>query len=211
MKNTPEADRVRLVIQGLSVGGKQPVPYPLIYEALACADEPAKARVRRLINEMVKRRELIRVEDGVIRFNPDTDEKRQGEFYHRIWRAIRSAKPGFSYHDLASVACVSYDHVRKYSQWLADAGYLERHGMRSQAYLFRATEAAKNRVDTPWPPRKIRDPFEAEKRSSLEIVRLFLTHDLYQPAIKKKIVANCRVILARFEKEDDADESEAVD
>ncbi len=33
-------------------------------------------------------------------------------------------------------------------------------------------------------------------------VRLFLTHDLYQPAVRAKIVENCRAILARFEKEE---------
>ncbi|WP_300154029.1 hypothetical protein [Solidesulfovibrio sp.] len=202
---TPEADRLRLVIQGLSVGGKQTVAYPLIYEALACSDEPAKARVRKQVNEMVKRRELLRVEEGVFRFNPDTEEKRSGEFYQRVWRAVRSAKPGFAYQDLATVSRVSYDHVRKYCQWLAEAGFLERHGKRGQTYLFRASEAAKDRVDTPWPPRKIRDPFETEKRATLEIVRLFLTHDPYQPATRKKIVENCRAILARFEKEDQDD------
>ncbi|UJX42992.1 hypothetical protein K9F62_10065 [Desulfovibrio sp. JY] len=200
---TPDADRVRLVIQGLSVGGKQTVAYPLIYEALVCSDEPAKARVRRQVNEMVKRRELLRVEDGVFRFNPDTEEKRSGEFYQRVWRAIRSAKPGFAYQDLATVSRVSYDHVRKYCQWLAEAGFLERHGMRGQTHLFRATEAARDRVDTPWPPRKIRDPFETEKRAALDVVRLFLTRDPYQPAIRGKIVENCQAILARFQKEEE--------
>lgn len=200
---TPEADRVRLVIQGLSVGGKQTVTHQLLFEALGCSDEPAKSRVRRQVNDMARRQELIRVEDGVFRFNPHAVGKQQGEFLQRVWRAIRSAKSGFSYQDLASVTRVSYDHVRRYCLWLAEEGYVGRHGMRGAAQLFRATEKARQQIETPYPPRRINDPFEAEKRSALELVRLFLLHDPYQPAMRAKIVDNCRAILARFEKEEE--------
>lgn len=200
---TPEANRVRLVIQGLSVGGKQTVTHALVFEALGCADEPAKARVRRQVNDMVRRKELTRVEDGVFRFNPDAVGQQQGELLQRVWRAIRSAKPGFSYQDLASVTRVSYDHVRRYCLWLAEDGFLKRHGMRGPSQLFRATEKARQQVETPYPPRRINDPFEAEKRSALELLRLFLLHDPYQPAMRSKVVENCRAILARFEKEEE--------
>lgn len=199
---TPEADRVRMVIQGLSVSGKQNVTNALLFEALACEDEPAKARVRRQVNEMVRRQELTRVEDGVFRFNPHAVGKRQGEFLQRIWRAVRSAKPGFSYQDLASVTRVSYDHVRRYCLWLAEEGFLERHGMRGPSQLFRATEKTRQQIATPYPPRRINEPFEAEKRSALDLTRLFLLKDPYQPAVQAKIIENCRAILDRFQKEE---------
>jgi len=202
---TPDADRVRLVIQGLSVGGKKNVTNALVFEALGCAIEPEKARVRRQINDMVRRQELTRVEDGVFTYNPKAVGKRQAEYLHRIWRAIRSAKPGFGCKDLASVTRASYTHVMRYCAWLKEDGYLEPHGMRGQTRLYRATEKARQQVETPFPPRRLNDPFDSPKREALELVRLFLMGDPYQPAVRTKIVENCRAILARFEKEESED------
>ncbi|EHJ46359.1 hypothetical protein DFW101_0342 [Solidesulfovibrio carbinoliphilus subsp. oakridgensis] len=198
---TEHADNLRLVILGLSKRGSNPVSLAMLYESMACTDEPAKARVRRQVNAMVRRQELIRVEDGVFQCNTQAVSKQHSEYYQRIWRALRSSKPGFSYQDVATVTRVSYTHVLRYCAWLKEEGYLEPYGMRGQARLFRATEKAQSTPNTPYPPRKIKDPFEQEKGLALGVVQAFLLRDPYQPAVQAKIIENCRAILARFEKE----------
>ncbi|KHK02798.1 ATP-binding protein [Desulfovibrio sp. TomC] len=120
----------------------------------------------------------------------------------RIWRAIRSAKPGFSWTDIAQVSRVSYTHTRKYGQWLLDEAFVERHGRKGATYLFRATLRAKDTVETPYPPQDVTDPFEVERNAACRLVRSFMERDPYQPAVRGKIIDNCRAILARFEKEE---------
>lgn len=199
---TEEMDRLRLVIQGLTVNGKEPVTNALLYEAMGLDNEPAKARLRSRINDLIKRAELTRIEDGKYTYNPKA-RMRSGEFYQRAWRAIRSAKPGFSWTSIAQVSRVSYTHVRKYGQWLLDEGFVERHGRDGATHLFRATLRAKDTVNTPFPPQDSADPFEIERNAACRLVRAFMERDPYQPAVRAKIIENCRAILARFEKEEE--------
>lgn len=206
---TDEMDSLRLVIQGLTVNGKEPVTNKLLYEAMGLDNEPAKARLRSRINDLIKRAELTRIEDGKYAYNPKA-RLRSGEFYQRIWRAIRSAKPGFSWTDIAQVSRVSYTHARKYGQWLLDEAFVERHGRKGATYLFRATLRAKDTVETPYPPQDVTDPFEVERNAACRLVRSFMERDPYQPAVRGKIIDNCRAILARFEKEASEDAGEAT-
>lgn len=205
---TDEMDAVRGVIQGLTLGGRDPVAYGLLYEAMGLTAESDKARIRSRVNDMVKRGELTRVEDGRFTYNPKA-RLRSGEFYQRVWRAIRSAKPGFSWAGIAQVSRVSYTHVRKYGQWLIEAGYVERHGRSGPTHLFRGTAACRDTVETPFPPLETNDPFEVERTAACRLVRLFMERDPYQ--VRAKIVQQATLILNRLSKERDADESEAVD
>lgn len=197
------AETVRSAIIGLVDNGAEYVTPVLVREALGLpTDDP---RVRCTLRDMVKRRELERLEKGKYRYNPAArdDSRRDSEFYPRIWRAIRSARPGFTLQDIALVTRVSYSHVRKYSNFLEEAGYLARYGMSGQRRQWRATQLAQDTPEAPYPPRKIKDPFEQEKSLALGVVQAFLLRDPYQPLVRAKIVDNCRAILARFEKEEE--------
>jgi hypothetical protein len=196
------AETIRSAIVGLVENGAEYVTPVLIREALGLKqDDP---RVRCALRDMVKRRELERIEIGKYRYNPAArdESRRDSEFYPRIWRAIRSDKPGFTLQDIALVTRVSYSHVRKYANFLEEAGYLARYGMAGQRRKWRATRLAQDTPEAPYPPRKIKDPFEREKNLALGLVQAFLLRDPYQPLVRGKIVENCRAILARFEKED---------
>lgn len=198
---TEEMDRVRLIIQGLTVNGKETVTNALLYEAMGLTVEADKAKLRSRIGDLVKRGELSRITDGKYRYVPKARIK-SGEFYQRAWRAIRSAKPGFSWTDIAQVSRVSYSHVRKYGQWLIEEGFVERHGCKGTTFLFRATLRAAETVETPYPPQDFTDPFEVERNAACRLVRAFMERNPYRSTVRAKIVENCRAILARFEKED---------
>ncbi|HCR12897.1 MAG TPA: hypothetical protein PKD41_10465 [Solidesulfovibrio sp.] len=198
---TEEMDRVLLVIQGLTVNGKESVTSALLYEAMGLTAEPDKARLRSRVNALVKRGELKRIADGKYSYHPKA-RVRSGEYYQRVWRAIRSAKPGFSWDDLAEVSRVSYTHIRKYGKWLLEEGYLERYGCKGTTHLFRATALARDTVETPYPPLDIVDPYETERNAACRLIRALMERDPGRTAVKEKIVENCRAILARFEKED---------
>ncbi len=195
-------DVVRTTIVGLVDGGAEYVTPVLIREALGIQGE--NPHIQWALRDMTKRGELERVGSGKYRYSPAVLEetRRESEFYPRIWRAIRSEKPGFTLQDIALVTRVSYSHVRKYSNFLEEAGYLARHGKDGQRRKWRATQLAQDTPSAPYPPRKIKDPFDREKNMALGLVQAFLLRDPYQPAVRGKIVENCRAILARFEKEE---------
>jgi hypothetical protein len=201
------ADAVRKAVIGLSENGGLISP-AMIRGALGLTSDDQ--RIRWVVRDMVKRGELTRVETGQYRYNPDgkEDARRKADFYPRIWRAIRSAKPGFTLQDIALVTRVSYSHVRKYSNFLIETGFLAKHGKQGNTRKYRATNLARETRETPYPPRRIADPFEREKNAGLAMVRLFLLGDPYQTATREKILSHCRTIQARFEKsESEAEEA----
>lgn len=201
MRHTDEMDAVRRVIQGLTVNGRDPLTNRLLFEALGLEREQDKARTRSRVNDLVKRGELSRVEDGKFMYNPKA-RFRSGEMFQRVWRAIRSAKPGFSWPNIAQVSRVSYTTVRRYGQWLVEEGYLERHGRNGATLLYRGTAACRDTVETPYPPLDPRDPFEAERNAACRLIRLFMERDPYQPSTRKKIIEAATAILDRFTKEE---------
>ncbi len=202
MSERLSAKVVRAAVVGLIEGGAAAVSPALVCEALG--EKRADPRVQGIMGDMARRGELERIGTAQYRYNPEALEgsRRDSEFYPRIWRAIRSAKPGFTLQDIALVTRVSYSHVRKYSNFLEEAGHLARYGMSGQRRQWRATQLAQDTPEAPYPPKKIKDPFEREKNMALGVVQAFLLRDPYQPAVRTKIVENCRAILARFEKED---------
>ena len=196
------AEVVRSAIAGLVEGGAAAVSPALVREALGLA--PGDPRVQGIMGDMMQRGELERTGTAQYRYHPEAREesRRESEFYSRIWRAIRSAKPGFTLQDIALVTRVSYSHVRKYSNFLEEAGFLARFGVDGQRRKWRATQLAQDTPAAPYPPKRIKDPFEREKNCALAVVQAFLLRDPYQPAVKAKIVESCRAILDRFEKEE---------
>lgn len=184
-------------------GGEDTVSNAQLYEALdMLADEPEKARLRRRLNEMVRRGEVVRVEPGVYRYNWKAQPDR-GVSYGRIWRAVRIKKPGWSFADIAQVTRVSYSMVLRYCQWLQEEGYVERHGKRKQTLLYRTTNKAVLTPETPYPPLRTQDPFAKEKGAAAKLVRAMLCQDPYSGKTRRDVLEACRVLMERFGKQTD--------
>ncbi|ABB40146.1 hypothetical protein Dde_3352 [Oleidesulfovibrio alaskensis G20] len=178
----------------------------MLYQALGGVDQPAKDRIRRRAVSLVTSGELIRVGRGQYRYNAKAAPARSGELITRMWRAVKSAKSGFSTQDLARISGAGYSHALRYMRHLENDGYLRTCGRNGNTILYRATEKARNQVHAYQPPRQLRDPFENEKEQVHELVSLFMLRDLYQPAVRKSVVACCKNILARFERQEESDE-----
>ncbi|WP_237559936.1 winged helix DNA-binding protein [Desulfohalovibrio reitneri] len=196
-------EELRPVIQGLTRGGKKSFTAGLLIEALCLEDEQDKAKVRRRLEDMKERRELIRVERGTYTWNPHA-ATRGGELYERIWRAIRAKKPGWTFRDVSQVSRASYTHVAKYVRWLEAEGYVARHGKSGKSYAYRATQKARDQRKTPFPPKPITDPFAQVRNAACRMVRALMERDPYQPNVRQRIIEDCRTVLARFNEEEEA-------
>lgn len=205
-RHAGEGNKMRQLLASLaaaSVTGQ--VTNAMIFEALGVDDESAKARVRRQVTHMVRRKELVRVRDGVFTYNPQAAPRRTCASYERVWRAVRASRPGFSVADLVQISRFSERQVREYVRWLLDEGFLLDHGMDGNTKLYRASFKARDTRETPLPPVGVKDPFEKERNAACRLVRFLMERDCGQPAVKRGIVENCRAILARFEDKEDAD------
>lgn len=178
----------------------------MLYQALGGEDGPEKDRIRRRAASLVVTGEFIKAGRGQYRYNAKAAPARNGEIITRMWRAVKSAKPGFSVQDLARVSGACYSHAFRYMRHLENDGYLRSCGRSGNTILYRATEKARNQVHAYQPPRPLRDPFENEKEQVHELVSLFMLRDLYQPAVRNSVVACCKTILARFERQEESDE-----
>ena len=210
---TLDLEHVRGVVIGLTRNGREECSNQLLAEALGLETEPEKARMRSRLAELVRRNELVRVGRGHYRYNPAARPKlhRTGESYARMWRAVRSSKPGVSAQDLAQVSRTGYTQVRRYCKWLESEGYLKRHGVKGNTLLYRATALAKDQRETPYPPLPIEDPFAGERAAACRLVRLYMERDPYQPGVKRQIEAACRVILERLGQVAESDNTEEDD
>lgn len=177
----------------------------MLFEALGADDEAAKARVRRQVTHMVRRKELVRVRDGVFTYNPAAAPRRESTSYERVWRAVRAGKPGFSVADLVQITRFSERQVRDYVRWLLEEGFLAEHGANGNLKLYRATQKARDTRSTPLPPVGVKDPYEKERNAACKLVRLLMERDCGKPAVARRIVEQCRAILARFESAEEAE------
>ncbi len=194
-------DMVRDVLRGLSEEGrKSTITNALLYEAMELDTEPDKVRLRSRLNDLIRRGELERITPGEYVYHPQNAPGRNGEMYQRIWRAVRSSKPGFSFQDLARVTRASYSHCRKYGKWLLENGYLARHGATGNTALYRTTMQARETLQTPYPPLEMADPFEKEKKAACRLCRAMMERDPYQVAVRKRILESARIILERFDR-----------
>lgn len=204
---TFEMAMLRRTVQNYTQNGKRELDNKGLAQVLGLTSEAEKARMRSRLGDMVARKELIRKGAGRYEYNPKANPDGQvHESYHKLYRAVRSSKPGFSASDISQVSRVSYTQARRYINYLESEGFLKRYGRNGNTLLYRATQKARNQRETPHPPVAIKDPFESEKSAALRLVRQFMEEDLYQPAKRRKIIENCRLILSRFEKsEEDSD------
>ncbi|MFA7174866.1 MAG: hypothetical protein WC340_15940 [Kiritimatiellia bacterium] len=198
MTVTAGMDELRGVLLGLSEGGKREVSNAMLYEVFGMTEEREKVRLRRRMHDLLAHGEASRVSDGVYSYSPKASPRRQGESYRRVWRAVRSHKPGWSFQDLAQITRVSYAMVRKYCVWLEESGYIDRFGRTGNTLLYRGTLSAREQRETPYPEIKHADPFEAEKLAALGLCRVFLNMDPYTNKAGELVRKHCAVLMDRF-------------
>lgn len=194
----PDTPTIRQVIRGLCPSPDSRVSHARLYEIFGLRSEAEKARLRSRLGDMLRRGELVRVRPGVFVYRAVALGRREGEGYRRVWRALRSARPGWTMHDLAQVTRMSYSMVRKYCLWLRQEGYIAPQGRQGNTRLWRATAKAKGRMRTPFPPRRPKDPYQAERAAACRLVRCLMDMDPGRAGVRERIVTECRTLLERF-------------
>ena len=178
-----------------------------LYDLLGLACEAEKDRLRTRISGMIRQGEVVKIDPGKYEYNFKF-RLREDKSYGKIWRYVRSQKPGWTYSEACQMTRVSYTHLSRYCAWLEDEGYIARHGKNGKASTYRATQKAIMAPETPYPPLHDTDPFEKEKAAAAKIARLMLCCDPYAPKTAREIVAACGVLLARFDKKLQPNEGE---
>lgn len=206
MKNSEAMTALRDAARNLGAGGAD-ITNGMLYAALGTtvAETEERDRIRRRCNQLVRTGELERIRPGLYRYNPGAAPAQAHDKVSSMWRAVRSAAPGFAAQDVARVSGAAYNYAIKYLKFLETAGFLRRHGRSGNALLYCLTAQGRAQRQSPLPPKPIRDPFEEERRHVHELVGLFLLRDPYQPAVRNQIVESARAILARFDKEESDD------
>jgi hypothetical protein len=196
----PKAAEIRLAIQALCAKRGDRVSYAQIFRVFNLTDPDDKDRTRRKIGDFLKRGELQRVEKGVFTYHPEAIKPHQAQGLQRLWRAIRAEQPGWTTADLAQVSGMSRNHCQKYCRWLASEGFITPHGRDGNTKQWRVTTKGRDHRETPYPPRAVKDPFQAEKNAACRLVRCLMARDPGKPVTRKKIITECTTILARFTK-----------
>ncbi len=191
---------MRAALQALGQGGKE-IAYQLVYEMLGAECEEQRGIVRSLVSTMARHGEIRRTGRG--KFIYDFNRKPTGgTAYHKIWRFVRAAKPGWSIQDCSLMTRVSYTQVIRYVNWLCEAGYVERAGRNERnGVIYRNTALAQASPETPYPPIKDSDPFAKERAAAATITRLMLCANPYAVSTARQITAACQTLMARFDKE----------
>jgi hypothetical protein len=191
---------VREAVRSFCQGGKR-VSNAQLYEAMALSSEPEKDRLRARVGCLVQQGEVIKVAPGLYEYNAKFRLRQAGESFPKLWRFVRTQKAGWSISQASQLVRVSYTQASRYCTWLENEGYITRSGKDGQTHLYRATDKADRTPETPYPPHTDRNPFARENVAAAQIARLLLCHDPYQQKTARDIVAACKVLLARFDKQ----------
>ena len=194
----PVVAAIRAYIQEACPRPEDQVSYADIFQAFSLSGEGEKRRLRKKMRAMMNRGELVRVSPGVFTYHPEALGQRYQEGYQRVWRALRSARPGWSWQDLALVTRMSYAMVRNYALWLQDQGYVAPLGRQGVTRLWRATSKAMEQPETPYPPPTPRDRYADQRSAACRLVRCLMERDPGRPVVAAQIVKECHQILERF-------------
>lgn len=197
--STLSTDRIRLAIQAACQSPKDTISSMQLYTFFGLTDQGDKARLRSKVGDMLRRKELVRVSDGVFTYNRKAMDRQAAEGHQRMWRNIRAQGPGWDVADVAQVTRMTTNHVRKYANWLHAEGYIVQHGRRGNSRLWRITNKGRETRVTPIPSRAPSDPFAIERSAACRLVRCMMIADPYRPSTRKKIVTECTTILRRFD------------
>jgi hypothetical protein len=187
----------REALRSFCEGGKR-VSNAQLYELMNLACEQEKNRLRTRIADMVRAGEVIKIAPGLYEYNFKYRLRQGGESFPKVWRFIRSQKPGWSITYACQLTRVSYTQAMRYCAWLENEGYITKHGKDGQTTLYRATDKADRCPETPYPPHTDRNPFERENAAAARLATLMLCHDPRQTRVAAEIVKNCNLLLARF-------------
>lgn len=188
---------IRQAIRSYCKAG-QPISNAELYRILDLKIETEKERLRTRLNDMVQHGEMTRVGRGVYEYN-FKHRSRENTTFPAIWRFVRMQKPGWSIADVCQLTRISYTQVARYCGWLENEEYITRHGKKGTTIIYRATDKADRTPETPYPDITDRNPFERENAAAAELARLMLCNDPYQATTARKIVAACKILLARFD------------
>lgn len=206
---TITAEMIREAMRSFCHGG-QSVSNAQLYEVMGLTCEPEKDRLRTRINEMVKSGEVNKIEPGRYNYNFKFRLRTSNESFPKLWRFVRSQKPGWSITQASQLTRVSYTQASRYFVWLENEGYIALHSKEGQTHLYSGTAKAVATPETPYPPHTDRNPFERENAAAAQIARLMLCHDPYQPKTARDIVAACKTLLARFDRPDQEPQGETA-
>lgn len=202
---------IRTALQNLGEGGKE-VSYPLLYEALglggAGEGSSAKDVVRSRINDMTRHGEVIRTDRGRFVYN-FKHKPRNAKLQEAIWRFVRAAKPDWTITDCSLMTHASYCYAMRYIGWLEQEGFVTRSGQNERrAITYRNTNKARQTPETPYPPAKMKDPFEKERLAAATIARHMLCSNPYAVKTAREIIEACHTLLSRFEAAGNSTENE---
>lgn len=175
----------------------------MLYAALGASSEEDKNRIRTQASALVRSGELLRVSRGQYRYNAQAAPAREAEKITRMWRTLKTTKPGFSVYELARVSGAGYHHALSYIRALEKAEYVRRSGRQGNTILYKITALLRNQKYAFHPPREFVDPFADEKAALHELVGMFMQRDLHQPKVKQRVAELSKTILARFEQVDE--------
>jgi hypothetical protein len=187
---------VRQAMRGFCAGEKC-VSLAQLYDVLDLQYEREKHTARARLAILTRTGEAVRVSSGLYKYNFKY-RARENSTRPAIWRFVRSQKPGWSISYACQITRVSYIQVMRYILWLAEQGYIARHGKDGHTILYRATDKADQTPEPPYPPTSDRNPFEAENTAAARLAALMLCDNPYQPKVRDEIITNCNILLARF-------------
>lgn len=199
----PTMDCFRSTIHALGEDGQE-FNHAELYTVFGVERDEVDARrtLRGRCVNLVGQGELRRVGPGRYVVVPNAAPRRKGELFDRMWRGVISAGNGWTLADLSVVSGVSATHARRYISWLLEEGYVARRGLDGNAFVYRTTVKAKERRVTAYPPVRPSGGYAKERSAMANMGRLFACANLYQPAVRAKIVESCRIILSCFETEE---------
>ncbi|MFA9394817.1 MAG: hypothetical protein ACERJ1_08910 [Halodesulfovibrio sp.] len=173
----------------------------MLYLALHASGKNEQDRIRRRANKLVETGEFVRVSRGQYSYNARAAPAENAAVVTRMWRTLKTSKPGFTVQELARVSGAGYSYALKYLRALEEGGYVRRCGQQKQTALYQITNKVREQHHAFQPPSLFIDPFQKEKACLHELVGLFMQHDLHQPRIKEQVAEQCKTILNRFEEQ----------
>ncbi|HEU6436000.1 MAG TPA: hypothetical protein VE028_00935 [Nitratidesulfovibrio sp.] len=195
---TEAMDALRAALRTFCPTPDNVVDVPQLAEALGLTTESQRQLLRRRLHTLMARGEVEKADRGLFRFVPGKEPSRNGESYERMWRAIRIQPRGWQLVDIAQIARVERSTVGRYVRWLEDEGHVVRSGQQLNATIWRTTEKARERRETPWPPIDLPTPYEAERRATAQLCRILLLEDPDTTRTRRRIQEQLAVLVARF-------------
>lgn len=197
MKEPITTENLRIILRVLGADGKNIVVSQL-YEPLGLHEPNDRRDLREMLRNMLRYGEVKRISEGVYQYI-EGYQPRERTALARVWSFVRKERPGWRLSQVGIMTGVGMGVVREYCKWLEEQGYIEVMGRDGQTRLFRGTDKADKKPETPNPPIRLPCPFDQEKKAALRVTSLMLRGNLYNPKTAAEIMVAAKVLLTRFE------------